>query len=378
MKGDSPSFSQCFDNNPAIDQFVDASIGLFNGALAAHYLQGKQSNFQLATKLADPIDTDAEIEVAELLRRCFCHYHQAWDLYTPKVSSIVGSATAKPNPDRATAILDEFSKSKNQDSLPEWWTQSNWLLVRRLLSYLLGDDDPTQVDELPENTVQMLAAQKNGNEYKGQTAPVTTSARPEGWPSAYLDPIALGLTVLDKDMLNSLRIATRICRSDLRNADMNISLRIALQPGQCGILGLSGDSAGGLVTVAACATATKHRLDRRASASFTVNLKDDNDLETLKNDVSIELKLEDVTLGPVGSGSIEAKLRSEAFQNRVSDNGGSDNGESIERELNRVYLHHTQKSESQKPEEWMPRVEQSLGIKIRTVGGKDRKDVPSE
>ncbi|WP_417385633.1 hypothetical protein [Gimesia sp.] len=129
-------------------QVVNLTSGILNGILASQVLAGWTSNSNHADFA----------EAWDAIENCFKCYHDAWDFKTPKIDGTELKqqpaeaemlSQAKPAPDKATAILDQFRKVK-RPTTANWWTESNWLLVRRLLSYLLGEkNDPP----LKKNTI---------------------------------------------------------------------------------------------------------------------------------------------------------------------------------------------------------------------------------
>ncbi|WP_417385639.1 SUMF1/EgtB/PvdO family nonheme iron enzyme [Gimesia sp.] len=316
-------------------QVVNLASGILNGILASQVLAGWTSNRNHADFT----------EAWDAIENCFECYHAAWDFKSPKIDDTELKqqpveaemlSHAKPDPDKATAILDQFREVK-RPTAEIWWTESNWLLVRRLLSYLLGEQGDSF---LQKNTVQMLLVSKediDGN-YKGETAPVTTTAVQERWSSAYLDPVSLGITILDKKMLTSLELAGRVCQPVL--SENHQSLRISPDIGRLDYyIQLAGGSAGGIVTLSSCATALGIRLNQTATASFQIQESQEED-ESDK-----ELTIDDLTFEPVGEDSLAAKLQRDVLGSAVTETGEP---------LNTVYLHHNQKCclNGQAPLEW--------------------------
>lgn len=329
-------------NKNHADQFLHVTQGVLHGVLAAHSLQQWS-----------PSSKGFPAEANDVLSGCLHHYHAAWDLYSSRFVTILGHAASSPDPDRATAFLNAFAKGLPSSS-PVEWTEANWLLVRRLLAWVTGDD-PSPVGAT--NRVHMLLVSTDQDrQTRGLTAPVQTAAYPEGIQSAYLDPVALGVTILDDDMLNSLRIASRIARPLLQRMPQGeTALRIGPQPGAANILLLTGASAGGLVTVAACATAQGDSLNADCTASFTVDVERAILVDMKANPASL-LTLADVRFGAVDSESIEAKLTSPPF---------------VEAHLRTVFLHHEQSSgEVGKPADWSTwtsRLKQDQNLHIHPV-----------
>lgn len=244
------------------------------------------------------------------LSACFAGYHAAWDLWTPLVASPVSTAAYGSSPDRATAILDVFSQSFGAIP-PAWLTESNWLLVRRLLAYIL-DSGAAENSVLGDpGCMKMLLVQgPDGNgDYIGLSAPVTVAAYDEGWPSPYLDPVEMGITVLDDIMLNSLRIAARVCRPELEKKHDHVqkwhstSLRIGPNLRERRVAVLTGASAGGLLTVGAVAKAWGARLNQNMTASFVIRCP-----QLKKDEPTQVLKAGDITIEAVAKSSLPAKL----------------------------------------------------------------------
>ncbi len=175
--------------------------------------------------------------------------------------------------------------------------------------------------------------------YKGKTAPVTTTAAQERWSSAYLDPVSLGMTILDKEMLTSMELAGRVCQSILR--ENHQSLRVSPDIGRLEhYIQLAGGSAGGIVTLASCATALGIRLNQTVTASFQIQ-----ETQESKKQPEKELTIDDLTFAPVRKESIAAKLHREVLGSALTGTG---------EQLNTVYLHHNQKCclNGQAPLEW--------------------------
>ncbi|MBS0202904.1 MAG: SUMF1/EgtB/PvdO family nonheme iron enzyme [Planctomycetes bacterium] len=318
------------------------------GAKAANQLialtRGLLSGVQVANQLSawNP-GSDLPEDACRSLENCLSEYHHAWNLKSP-IATFVDGHPAGITSGRAAAILGRFHATLPRTP-PEWWTESNWLLVHRLLSFLL--DDQLLPPAWPEDRVQMLLVTKDDDgKYSGLTVPISTGVYEEGYPSPYLDPIALGVTVLDEEMLDSLRIAARICRPPLARGSglaNGRSLRISPQPGLRNLLVLQGDSAGGLVTLAAYASASgeKYRLNRNSTASFALQVQESQRERLLP---------EDIRLGPVDSECIEAKLQA-----------------ACEDKLTQVFLHGSQSSGPPGAEspwrDWVPR----LRLKVHVI-----------
>ncbi len=327
-------------------QVVDLVKGMLNGILAAHHLSSwdKDNNAELPA------------EAASALRKCLEHYHAAWDLESVFVENIVLHAATAASDDKATAALDRLHSSVGAET--DWWRHSNWLLVRRLISYLLGDSDHPQVGTTNKIHMLLVSGPDSESQYQGATAPVTTTATKEGYSSAYLDPISLGVMIFDDDMLKSLRIASEACRSELRENQQ--SLRIAPDLRQLpGTFSLQGASAGGIITLATCATALGTRLDRTVTASFVIVVD-----EEILNDTTRELNIDDIKYGPVKAESIAAKLQREKLDTAIIETGDK---------LKTVYLHHEQtcclNGDVAVPwDEWVNVVANQQSIEIEPVG----------
>lgn len=320
-------------------QLTCVTKGLLHGVLAAHELSGWEP--QSRASLPNP--------AIQALTSCLEYYHQAWNLYRlPVPAGRLYHGAAELPVDRASAILDQFGQQTfNSQSAPPYWKQSNWLLVRRLLSYLMDQDDTTTHGE--SNIMQMLLVTGNSwGDYTGLLSPVETTRHHEAWSTAYLDPVSLGVIALDDLMLDSLRVATRICQPLLQPLQ---SIRIS--PANPGFSSLSGDSAGGVVTLSTIATAQDHRLNRDWSASFTIKFGENHEKKIKAPNTPFTVF--DVKFGHVGEDSVEAKLAAAAAKN-----------------LKTVLLHHTQPSgpehARQKWDDWVPHIAQiHTGLTIRPI-----------
>jgi len=337
------------DLQHASRQMVTLVQGMLHGLLAAHFTLGWQPTS--GKPLAD--------EVICALESCLSKYHEAWDLRTRAIKAPVNAAGSHSQPDGSVAILDQFGQQVGPSA--DWWNESNWLLVRRLLSYLHGDVDGSLTG--PENHVQaLLVVEDDEKSFRGRPLPIIVAERDEGRNSAYLDPVALGITPLDDQLRTSLQVAARICWSRLESkpGEKSRSLRIGMDPHQCGVKALEGASAGGLVTAAAYATASRRRLNRDCTASFTVGVVDHDWMQDREH-VLLESQ---VVLGPVSPESLYAKF-------------------TCVREvlhMKAVFLHGSQELGFQEPgawnsnptrlkwSDWAARLERELHIHIEPIG----------
>lgn len=330
-------------------QMVTLVQGMLHGLLAAHFTSGWQPTS------GKPLPDEA----IRALTGCLSKYHEAWDLLTPSIKAPVNAAGSHSHPDRSVAILDQFGQQVRPSA--DWWNDSNWLLVRRLLSYLHGDVDGSLTGY--ENHAQaLLVVEDDERGFHGRPLPVIVAECDEGRTSAYLDPVALGITPMDDQMRRSLQIAARICRSRLESnpGESSRSVRISMDPHQCEVMALEGASAGGLVTAAAYATASRRRLNRDCTASFTVGVRDDAWMQD-RDHMLLDAQ---VLLDRVGPESLYAKLTC------VRD----------PLHMKTVFLHGSQELGSRDPgawnapptrlkwTDWAARLERELNIHIEPIG----------
>ena len=290
------------------EQLICLTKGICHGVRAASLLHNWQPNSPLPPG-----------DFVKHLGSCFRAYHGAWDLWSRPVVEKVALAGRQACRDRATLALDaclpDLLCQQEQDSIA-WLNESTWLLVRRLLSFVLGDEDPTA--EL-ENTVQLLlVARDPESKYRGLVRPGRVSAIAEGQSTLYLDPVALGVTLLDDEMLDSLRLTARISRNPLEDwhsqasvTAQKISLRLTLELEQIRLL--EGGSAGGILTAASFSTAKRKKLNERASASFVVRCRREV-REKMRVDPFYLPSVADVELGPVSPLTILDKVSGPDFR----------------------------------------------------------------
>lgn len=290
------------------DQLICLTKGLCHGVKAASLLHEWDSS-----------SSSPPGDFVKHLVSCFRAYHRAWDLWSRPVEEKVALAGRQVCRDRATLALDaclpDLLCQQKQDPVT-WLNESTWLVVRRVFSYVLADDDPPA--ELV-NTVQLLMVTGDlESNYRGLARLGKVSAIVEGRSTLYLDPVALGVTLLDNDMLDSLRLAARISRNPLEDwhsqasvTAHKISLRLTLELEQIRLL--EGGSAGGLLTAASFGTAKRKKLNERASASFVVRCRREV-REKMRADPFYLPSAADVELGPVSPLTILDKVSGPDFR----------------------------------------------------------------
>lgn len=286
-------------------QLINLSLALFAGAKAAEAIKAKVT-------FSDP-------QAAEVkhLTRCMECFDLAWDLKSPTIPLDKATALAKPVSEIDAAITACAQLNKTVE-IPTWFNESNYLTVRRLLSYLLGHNETEPIDPgigkpTDFNRFVILGA---GNDDDGATYEVEARRfADEPFPSFYLDPISLGVRYLDASFVASMRIAARVCRTELyremsatRNAK---SLRISPHFGDT--LAIDGGSAGGIIACGAIATAWGERLNRDSTATISINAprSEADDREETLSKKSIEI-------GVVNKRTIRNKLAA-AKRARLTD-----------------------------------------------------------
>lgn len=199
-----------------------------------------------------------------------------------------------------------------------------WLAVRRLLDYVLPRDGPPE-DDSPDGSpegdpveARMLAylphvRSPEENKGEGRVCDIHAYRQVEGHFGFYLDPVAMGLTLVDPSMLTSLDLAWRACRPEIqrRLSDsgshplpaIRLSPQLPGGPGQDkGAWQLAGDSAGGLFACAMYAAATGDRLNTDASASVALRLREGCSPQA-------DLEIADILVHKVSEESVRPKLR---------------------------------------------------------------------
>ncbi len=283
------------DANLIKSQLINLSLALFAGVKAAEAIKAEASF------------SDLEGEEVKYLTRCLEYFELTWDLKSPTIPLDKATALATPVSAIDAAITSCFQLEQT-GKIPTWFNESNYLTVRRLLRYLLGHAETEHIDPgigkpTDFNRFVILGA---GNDDDGATYVVEARRfADEPFPSFYLDPISLGVRYLDASFVASMRIAARVCRTELyremsatRNAK---SLRISPRFGET--LAIDGGSAGGIIACGAIATAWGERLNQQSTATITISApnSDENNREETLSKKAIEI-------GEVNKGTIRNKL----------------------------------------------------------------------
>ena len=183
-----------------------------------------------------------------------------------------------------------------------------FLIVQRLLSYLLGEKEENP--RYHHRTNLLLA-----NDETGLVRDLIVSTPEEGLQGLYLDPIAVGLTLMDDALLKSVKAGWCSLQGDSetsatgQNWKIKPTEAIRLEPDVSGLFTLSGGSAGGLFSAVPFAAAHHLSLDTGASASIQVLVPDNRPCK--------QLTPHDLEYKPVSSETIHLKLSAAQKHQRV-------------------------------------------------------------
>lgn len=290
---------------PAIvDQLIGVTIALFAGAKAAQaIIQG--------TSFADP-----KADCVKDLTTCLQQYHQTWGWGAREISLVTAGALSKAGNPIDAALASCVSLSPNH-AVPAWFNESNYLTVRRLLSYLTRvlEEEPKDAPIGTPTDFNRLTILGAGNDADGASYEVLIQRRQdEHYPSMYLDPVTLGVKFLDEKFISSMRIAARVCRGELERGLPKSGNSLRVSPLFKDTLIVEGGSAGGFIACGAIATAWGERINRKASASITIDapISDPNDA----NEV---LPKEAIVLGAVKEHSIAAKIAAAVKEAKLTE-----------------------------------------------------------
>ncbi|MCA9008642.1 MAG: hypothetical protein KDB01_02795, partial [Planctomycetaceae bacterium] len=166
-------------------------------------------------------------------------------------------------------------------------TISTWLMLHRLLAHVLGVVDP---EPLFMNDLKVLLV----GGPRGVIQPIRMEKRDAVNSGVYFDPLSFGVTVINRSMRNSLKVAWRCCRQT-QIAPEIAAIRITADLPE--LLGsLAGGSAGGLFAAGTIATAREQQLDSTRSATCQLVITD----AVRDQDETLPLHPEDLSLKFVG------------------------------------------------------------------------------
>ncbi len=194
-------------------------------------------------------------------------YEDAWALESPGTAAPKGSRDDAPS--RSQVALMRAVKMLKRDDVPV----ISYLTVQHLLAYLLGETDTAPA--YAERTNIVLVDRKN---LSGHILPLQLTRKTAHFQHFYLDPVAVGLTLLDDDLVQSLNLAWQAATDDRTAWSLRPDQAICLAPqthsveGIAGIPEIDGESAGGVFACAVRAAALGDRLDSEAAASVALEL----------------------------------------------------------------------------------------------------------
>ena len=174
------------------------------------------------------------------------------------------------------------------------------LVVRRILRYLLGEEDVTSVEQQSPPTVDVLTVVRRMDKLLDEQAggamrKLALHIDQEGFTGWYFDPITWGIVAFDKDMQQAVELAGRLSFDSLRDKHTGKAIRLLPYPSGRPPGAIHGNSAGGLVACAMYGFSTGKQLTSDITAS--VGLKRRQGVR-LTNTQTITAN--DIKLVPVG------------------------------------------------------------------------------
>ena len=278
---------QRLDNRRLEQQATRILTGLVHGVQAARHLARWREEGG-----DDPLEalTDAALG-------CIEAYQEAWPLSEVPTQPAHLLAPGGQTDHIGTALNSLLGRQEI--------TTSGFLVFRRILEYIFGIDG---ISEESRSTREgkpfrigasiLLCRDADGTRpASGHVGHLEIRTVHEQTAGFYLDPVALGLTVIDWSMVHSLKTAWRLCQEDpgeapsvLIDPETGAPRAIRLSPNLPHVPCLTGESAGAMFACGIFAAAKGMELDTDASASAVV---DADHLGTLKkvSEDSIRLKL---------------------------------------------------------------------------------------
>jgi hypothetical protein len=263
------------------------------------------NGLRAAMLAADAISrTDSRL-TEKYLRESVNAYQAAWGLTATGSKAKfmeVGKASSLP---RALQAMLDAKISVKEGTAPAW------LAVYRLIDYLTGGAGEATLNlratpGTAENPVQVRILFDAGT--SGRIVDATATVQTQGPSCWYVDPLALGATVLTADFVASLQLGWHASWSaSVRQQTLPIAVRITpeLQKVSLGTETqkhwlLAGPSAGALMACAMYAAVTGTELDTNASASVALKLKFPHQVETKGKKETSRIDLSDLLLSEVG------------------------------------------------------------------------------
>ena len=270
---------------------ADQAVRLVEGMLAA---------IDAACALRGWLDNGGDYVPDEFIRaaaRCVEVYQQEWPLCG-------GTWSGEVNPFADPLAGGPLNVALRQLAAGQPVGVCGYLALRRLLEYLLDPalteaGYPGAVRVHFETAARFLLYREDL--HQGVVGRLAIHTLAEGCFGVYLDPVAMGLTLVQPSMIRSLQAAWRLCEEGLRSQIHPLApqaLAIRLSPGidpaagasDC-LLSLDGESAGLLFACGMYAAARRTSLDTDATTSVCLDFDRPGHLL------------------PVAEGSVSAKLQ---------------------------------------------------------------------
>ncbi|MBI2478694.1 MAG: hypothetical protein HYV60_08695, partial [Planctomycetia bacterium] len=251
-------------------------------------------------------------------------FNQAWPLSTVPAQTATVKHDGRVVTGAAAEALDKLSTFVNGKSRKQAltafrksgaWNTSSWLIVRRLLAWIIGEDSDDDSQEPPG---------KNGADHErhqvygkflpiyaggGIVLPFSIMHGYEGQAGFYLDPIKSGLPLLDATFCKTLNTACRVCpHAALERGQTWAATTLRMDTQIDPLHLLEDESAGGMFTIGMIVATKGEPLDEDASAAFTIK-------PSSRKGPTDPLGPDDIQLGHVGQadkkvhGAIKAELQ---------------------------------------------------------------------
>lgn len=176
-----------------------------------------------------------------------------------------------------SALDHESRETGGAENLMATCGLSAWLSLWSLLEFYLGEDPPRLDDNsvAAVNRLPLGLVIGEGDAATGVRGLLAVSLEQRHAPACYMDPARLGMMLIDREMLRSIRAAWKLVRQTLQVEDgalrdRSVSLRLAPQVEELSVL--DGDSAGTAFLVGMYLTARGKEYDSSTLISLAMRL----------------------------------------------------------------------------------------------------------
>ncbi len=287
-------------------QAAELMEGMIHGIYAAIALNESEFRRDL-DRLSD--------EFVQRAVKCCIAYQKAWpfrvDRQVRSREVSYGLAAFAPNMNLVAKAFQALARSVPSLEV----STSTWLAVQRLIDYVLGAPERPASEVVKPVEASMLlyvghvrSPEEDGGE--GVIRRLHVYRQVEGDFGFFVDSVAMGLTLMDQSMINSLDLAWRACQREIikqmtDRTEPLPTLRVVphLSTDAGGIRGvwqLSGGSAGALFACALYAAAMHDGLNTDTTASLAISVPKDASYE--------DLDISRILLRPISEESLRPKL----------------------------------------------------------------------